>query len=863
MGNNNSKQMENEMKNNLFALSVVSSALLLAGCGEDVASLIEPENKAPSVSLTAERAYENQSVTITSTASDSDGSIASYQWKIASAHTLSLTNASSQSVSFVAPAVDVAGDTVTLELTVTDDDGATASANVNISVDNLLPSVSFEGLSVNERETGEVAAVVDATGDTIESYQWAVTQGGTDLVLTDATSANVSFTAPELDVNKTYELSLTVTDIDGDTATVTNEIAVNRITMPLTIAGLATDSPIKNARISVQVAGRDVTVDATADAEGNYVVELELDESEADAFVTVVAKGVDNQAVAGLITLLGSAGQLIEKAGEDGTLTSDEDFAVNVTNITTAEYALAKIANDGQDITSDEQLETLKQEINYAEVMTLATAIKVAIDKAVDNPDLALPATVTDTLALVESVEETTAYVAEVIQDEVFVEAQEEIYADEKLIDKSNTSGTPSVYYILPTSTLHRSTIARFNEDGKGTYWDNKFTWEEKEGSIFATVTEQEVGYGSEPTQDENGYNYSIDAEYSVDSYEFKRLNEGEKQDLIAITTTSRTHYPNGEKEDEVESQTSTFVAAKEASKVELSIESGVAYLPLSNPVDDVEDFYVYGEEVTLNSNGTARLTVLEEDGTWKIEDGELVINIPGMSRTMTYKKVGSRGSSELFSSEVVEHSNSGSELNVALDYVGEGQIIPAQMNWSASDVPGIYDYESDVFSQEHEHFFFQLHENGNAETVSTNDWDENGELEEHEIQIMYGTWSLNSDGTVTITRVREKGGLYTEECREVSDVCGLYHTRTWRLTGVEGDEYSLFHNHHFSYKNVWQNIDNNDYITYDNRKLYKRETAPVEYEQYMTQAQSSKKIIRSKKATVSKRFEKLEPSLD
>ena len=125
---------------------------------------------------------------------------------------------------------------------------------------------------------------------------------------------------------------------------------------------------------------------------------------EVNAFISIEARGVGEQSTAGLISLLGTAGQLSKQAGEDGELTSDESFAVNVTNVTTAQYALAKLANNGEDFTSDEQLAEISEKLNYDEVMTLATAIKVAIDKAVDNADLALPDGIPDTLALVEAI---------------------------------------------------------------------------------------------------------------------------------------------------------------------------------------------------------------------------------------------------------------------------------------------------------------------------------------------------------------------------------------------------------------------------------------------------------------------------
>lgn len=852
------------MKNNFFALTAISSALFLTGCGGS-GSDSTPEvtvNQAPKVSLTSLRVNENSTVTIPSNVSDSDGTIVSYQWKVVSNDTITLTGANTSTVGFTAPGINVESYTLTLELTVTDDDGATATAGVNVTVDNLLPSVSFESVMLNERESAEVIAVSDPSGDQIATYDWQITSGDSDLVLANNTSATLSFTAPELDVDKTYELTLTATDIDGDTATFVNEIAVNRITMPLTISGLATDSPIRNAQISVNVGGRDVTVDATADAEGNYTVDLELDESESDAFISIIAKGVGEQKVAGLISLLGTAGQLIENAGDDSTLTSDESFSVNVTNITTAEYALVKLANKGNDVESSEQLDALKQEINYEEVMVLATAIKVAIDKVAANPDLAIPDNIEDTLALVESSEQAAAYVAKVVNEPVFEEAQEEIYADEKLIDKSASDGTPSLYYVLPQTTLQRATIARFNEDGTGSYWNRIFTWEDSEGVITATITDPEIVSSVEYFDDEYGYSTGYEVETSVVKYEFKRLNQGEKQDLLAISQTQNKHFPNGEKADIVEVFSDTYTAAKVNAVKAIANESGVAYLPLSSPTNN-DSYTVYGDEVTLSEGGTASFTVLGYQGTWSMAEGALVIDIPSESKTFTYKNVGERGTSQLFSSEVQSDTSTGLELAHEFDYVGEGNINTEQLNWSAAEIPGVYVYSAGVFDNEFEHFFFQLHENGNAETISTVDIDDSGSLEPNEISIMYGTWMLNNDGTVTITRYQQQGGGYSQECREEKEGCALYHERTWRLIGIEGDEFSLFHKHHFRYQNVYTDWEIEDFISFDNRKLLKRDSVPVEYEEYISLTEPEAQRAESIQSPKSDQLKKLEPSLD
>ncbi len=73
------------------------------------------------------------SVTLSATASDSDGSISSYQWTQSSGTSVTLTNADSASASFTAPNVSATA-TLAFTVTVTDDKGATAESSVTITV---------------------------------------------------------------------------------------------------------------------------------------------------------------------------------------------------------------------------------------------------------------------------------------------------------------------------------------------------------------------------------------------------------------------------------------------------------------------------------------------------------------------------------------------------------------------------------------------------------------------------------------------------------------------------------------------------------------------------------------------------------
>ena len=89
-------------------------------------------NTAPSVSIGENRQVNaGQSVTLTAVATDPEGDDISYQWQQQSGTSVSLQNAASSTVSFVAPA---SASQLVFSVTATDARGAAASASITITV---------------------------------------------------------------------------------------------------------------------------------------------------------------------------------------------------------------------------------------------------------------------------------------------------------------------------------------------------------------------------------------------------------------------------------------------------------------------------------------------------------------------------------------------------------------------------------------------------------------------------------------------------------------------------------------------------------------------------------------------------------
>ncbi|ABE53976.1 hypothetical protein Sden_0686 [Shewanella denitrificans OS217] len=710
--------------------------------------------------------------------------------------------------------------------------GSDSNEPTPVIVPNLAPSVSIapNTASAIEKATFSVSAVATDSDGTIASYQWKVISSHT-LVLAGEMTSSVSFMAPDVGLSgDTVQLEVTATDDDGAKSTASTSILINAKTIPLTIKGLATDSPLSNAKISAHIAGRDISVEAIAENDGKYSVDLLLDDAEASSFISISARGVSQQSNAGLISLLGTAEELSTIAGDDNVLTSAEHFAVNVTNITTAKYAFAKRANSGKDITTTALLESLYAGLNYDEVMMLATAIKVAIDKSAANNTLSLPEGIPDTLSLVENAAKAKAYVEMVQSAPEYTEAQQEIYQDTNLVDADSDFNVPAKYYVLPADSLSRGDGFDFMPNGKGSSKDLTFDWTESNGEITATIVGQDIK--TFKTQESiYGRMTYVKVQNLIDKIQFKRLSSSTKSDLLLITWTNRRHYPNAELTDEISTSTSISVAVKEAGIIPIEpMTAGFASLTIDEEIID-GDISVEADLFTLTANGQGSRELLNDNFTWKVEQGALFITLEN-GKKLRFRKISDAGVADIFSYESSEDG-----INFTTNIMGQGKISPKRA-WTAAEVAGIYDYTNNQFdSGDLSHFWIELQTNGDAETYSAIDSNENGEISTNELFIAYGKWKIEDDGSLTITRVRKQDGNYSPKCRDAATTgCTLYHERNWRLFANKDNAYGLHQKQHFYRSNFSSNNNTLDTIWYGNRTFFKLKTRPVDIDQLPSQ---------------------------
>ena len=178
-------------------------------CGEN--------NQAPVASVANASITADEQTLITldaSSSTDADSNTLSFTWSQLSGPMVNLAGANTAVATFTSPTVDT--DTF-LEFEVTVSDGqleSKAQVQVTITSVNQAPvaSVSAASQTVNEGANVNLDASgsSDSDGDTL-SYQWVQTSGPT-VSLSNASSAQASFTAPQVNANTNLIFEVTVSD---------------------------------------------------------------------------------------------------------------------------------------------------------------------------------------------------------------------------------------------------------------------------------------------------------------------------------------------------------------------------------------------------------------------------------------------------------------------------------------------------------------------------------------------------------------------------------------------------------------------------------------------------------------------------
>ena len=295
-----------------------------------------PANKAPTVNAGADQTVDEQtSVTLAGTASDSDGTVASYTWTQTAGSVVTLNNANTANASFTAPNIN-ADETLTFRLTVADNDNATANDSVSINVKrvNQVPIAN-----AGDDQTVDENTLVTLTGSgtdpdgAIASYNWIQT-AGTTVTLSDSSSASASFTAPDINADETLTFQLEVTDNSGAKGTDVLNVFVKDITP-------VNQSPTVNVGDTKSVEeGQNLQVTATADDVDGSIVSIQWAQISGPEFQIVSS---DNAMLIANAPLINEDAIAVFKATVTDDLGATATASLNV-SIVVKQYQFAEIS---------------------------------------------------------------------------------------------------------------------------------------------------------------------------------------------------------------------------------------------------------------------------------------------------------------------------------------------------------------------------------------------------------------------------------------------------------------------------------------------------------------------------------------
>ncbi|WP_125779274.1 PKD domain-containing protein [Pseudoalteromonas rubra] len=534
------------------------------------------------------------------------------------------------------------------------DSGSSPSPNPTPTPDpapnNQAPTVSITGDSEALEGTAVSlkASATDSDGQVV-SYSWSVSTGPS-ITLSNSTTSDVSFTTPDVTEDTAMVLAVTVTDDDGATATATKNFSVKRLVRSVTLTGIVTDAPVANASLMVYVG--DETFPATAGNDGTYTVQLDIDDSAVNQLIRIKANGGTNQQNVEFYSQLESFTSVATQAGDDGIVNSSENFGVNVTNVTTAEYALITRAIGGIPQSTNE-LNNALVGIDANEKLTLSALIKLVVDGS-GGTKFSLPAGVNNTFELVSSqsaVDELTNTINDA--DPTLIDkTKEEIKKDDKLVD--NGEGSIVGDYLIGSTRWFRSpfTEMTLNENGTGTFTNHTsgaITWTQATNGAVSIVFGDGIFSQRHRCKNAEGKTDTCYSRYKTATFTIYDDNDFAKAiSLTAVRDEIKADDDTVLNADVIDTEDLTMVVRNN------TITPTAAQMPGTWHFDQMyylmggktgEEYYApQAGKMVFNQDGTGKSTMpdgTERDFSWQVSDNNLVVMLAKTgtmeAKTLTY----------------------------------------------------------------------------------------------------------------------------------------------------------------------------------------------------------------------------------
>jgi hypothetical protein len=667
--------------------------------------------------------------------------------------------------------------------------------------------------------------------ENINSYVWTINNFPTDIITTN--EGSVTLDIPALVEDVTASITLKITDNDGDSASATTDIYAIQLFEPLTIEGVITDSVIINSNVTIDIGDRQIHVNGNE--HGQYSASIKIDDDEVNNIIKITGFGIDKQANAGLVSIVGSAEDLLAQAGNDGVLNADENFGVNITHLTTAQFGLMLHENNGKVIDNGQILAELKEKIDFTQTMAIANAIKLVIDYS-DEISADLPPGMSHTIDLIENIPAALAYVKTLRDNtELYNTAFNATLNDTSVIIPPSIEMPESLHWVPLGVPSYSIPIWQFYSNNQGSYAGNIFTWQVEGHVITGSYISPVIESNSEALITSNGsvmVNYQeiptrfiltiVNDDNGIVEFVHKRIVT-KVYDADTIEALS-IEDPSGE---------FTFINGhtsyrKKTRQSVADLSDKVAYLPIKTVQINDENgrLTISADKYSFADNGTGTTLYSGKEFTWLQTDHSVVISTEISDDTTETATI------SLFhdgtSVGPVGFNLAASDTD---DITTLGGIAQSNIHWDTTEVAGVYESIFKSRNNTLSHLWFELKENGDANTFATNDDNGDGVINDSELYQAYGKWAIE-DNKLTMTRIVK---VNTEESspehREPGGDWQQYHMRTWELISKKDNQFGILNKHDFTIGLAYPQRFGPEVaeVNYDIRLIDKVNEAPVD----------------------------------
>ncbi|AWF83160.1 hypothetical protein BTJ40_21370 [Microbulbifer sp. A4B17] len=593
----------------------------------------------------------------------------------------------------------------------------------------------------------------------------------------------------------------------------------------LSVQGRLIDGPTTNAII--QVFAGDSLVLTNSSPDGTYSVQIDLDETQYEDVVKIVATSQDNSKIK-FASTLGPFSSLIKYAGDDGVLESSESYSVNISSVSTAVSAILEAENDFIGKSFEEWEKALKL-VDAERTFSVATAIKIFIDYS--DKGISIPEEVENTYLFASDYDLSSEYVNlfSTTMEDLFNEVQNDMgqIPDLFSISTNGFNETEGTYYLL--SEGDRITLY---SNGTGEYLTDSglinLTWSKAPEGISLELEEPII----------ESYYMEVDGEYYYVDKE-KVLNrmlwmlDDKNQGMLVIEFTDTIKYPDySGLPDTLEIGFFATNSVRPSGLLDPRdvLVIGKSYsMPIPNRdgevINPIEGTYSNFEISSLKmsflgefeSGGTVNIKLpaisgngelIENDlsATWKIDDSHrLVVNL-SEDEMLVYSllKLNNDEVLEVFVEEETSDGLNSSAVSTIL--------LKDATNWYERDIAGVYVYPQEFLTPLYK-YFFDFSTDGIVSTIYVDDLDGNGSIERNEYQEREGLWQIKNNGNLSIRFYRSEDGYCMPDSWDPAyDAdCALYLERDWDLYQVDQTNKYWFSYHLNLFSDYYFDSDNED----------------------------------------------------